>query len=150
MNGSLRMSISRVSGALIFSLALLSAVSAQAADTAVSAAKDVSKPFVVKIHADWCGTCRMLEPTLTALDEKMGPSARVVVLDVTDRGTYAAAAAEAKRLGIESFFDRYKSRTGIVGVLDGSTREIIAVLSGELDITVYERALTQARKRTGT
>lgn len=150
MNGSPRISISRVSRALIFSVALLSAASAPGADTAISAAQDVSKPFVVKIHADWCGTCRMLEPTLTALDEKIGPSARIVVLDVTDRETYAAAAAEAKRLGIESFFDQYKSRTGIVGVLDGSTRETIEVLSGELDVTVYERVLTQARERTGT
>lgn len=90
----------------------------------------------------------MLEPTLAALDEKMGASARVVVLDVTNRKTYAAATIEAKRLGIESFFEQYKSKTGIVGVLDGSTRETLAILSGELDVAVYERALTQARSRT--
>lgn len=148
MNRLSRISGSPILRALIFSVALLSAASTQGADTAVSAAKDGSKPFVVKIHADWCGTCRMLEPTLTALDKKMGTSARVVVLDVTDRKTYAAATAEAQRLGIESFFDQYKSRTGIVGVLDGSTRETIAVLSGELDVAVYERLLTQARART--
>lgn len=80
----------------------------------------------------------------------MGPSARLVVLDVTNRQTFAVAAAEAKRLGIERFFDQYKSRTGVVGVLDGSTRETLAVLSGELDVSVYEKVLTEARRRTGT
>lgn len=148
MNRLSRISVSRVSKALVFGVALLIATTTQGADTATSAAKDVSKPFVVKIHADWCGTCRMLEPTLAALDEKMGASARVVVLDVTNRKTYAAATIEAKRLGIESFFEQYKSKTGIVGVLDGSTRETLAILSGELDVAVYERALTQARSRT--
>lgn len=150
MTRSTRMSIRRVSRALLLSLVLFNAASMQAADTAVSAAKDVAKPFVVKIHADWCGTCQRLEPTLAALDEKMGPSARLVVLDVTNRQTFAVAAAEAKRLGIERFFDQYKSRTGVVGVLDGSTRETLAVLSGELDVSVYEKVLTEARRRTGT
>lgn len=149
MKGSTRSSIRRVSSALILSMALWSASSALGAGAEISAAKDAAKPFVVKIHADWCGTCRMLEPTLTALEKKMGSSARVVVLDVTDRESYATAKAEAERLGIGSFFDQYKSRTGIVGVLDGSTRETIKVLSGELDIHVYEKLLTQARQRAG-
>ena len=150
MNGSHRLPISRTLRAILFSVVILGAASTQGADTSVSAEKDTSRPFVVKVHADWCGTCRMLEPTLSALSEKMGPSARVVVLDVTDRETYAAAVVEAKRLGIDSFFDEYKSRTGTVGVLDGSTRETVAVLSGELDVSVYERVLAEARGRTGT
>ena len=45
----------------------------------ISAADDASKPFVVKIHADWCGTCRRLEATLEALRERTGDDVRIVV-----------------------------------------------------------------------
>jgi len=65
----------------------------------------VSKPFVVKIHADWCGTCTRMNPTFEALREQESGDARIVVLDVTDKQSLAASTAEADRLGIRSFFD---------------------------------------------
>ena len=135
--------------ALGLALALLDPAATRGDDNAVSAANDASKPFVVKIHADWCGTCQMLGPVIDALDAEMGSSVCIVVLDVTNRETALAAADEAKRLGIEPFFERYRSKTGTVGVLDGSTREIVAVLSGEFDLAAYERAVARANPRTG-
>ncbi len=122
----------------------LAGSSAQAGISQVSAEDDASRPFVVKIHADWCGTCTRLKPTLEALEKKVGDGARLVVLDVTDKQTLARATAEADRLGIREFFDTYKSRTGTVGVLDGASREPVSVLKGELDVAEYQRALAKA------
>jgi thiol-disulfide isomerase/thioredoxin len=113
----------------------------------ISAADDASKPFVVKIHADWCGTCRRLEATLEALRERTGDDVRIVVLDVTDRESLALATAEADRLRIRAFFDAYKSKTGTVGILDGVTREPVSVLKGETDVAKYEAALATAEGR---
>ena len=139
---------SRSRGLLVAIGALLAlAISASSpvwAGSEVSASQDSSKPFVVKIHADWCGTCTRLNGPLEALHQQVGDGARIVVLDVTDRKAVAASTAEADRLGIRGFFDQYKGRTGTVGVLDGSTRETVAVLKGEMDVAVYEKAIATA------
>ncbi len=118
---------------------------ARAGDPQVSSQEDASSPLVVKIHADWCGTCTRIEEPLEALRQKQGDQARYVVLDVTDREAVSASQAEADRLGIRAFFDKYKGKTGTVGVLNGATRETVSVLKGEMDVVVYEEALATAR-----
>ncbi len=110
----------------------------------VDAGDDASKPFVVKIHADWCGTCTRLNSTMAQLDAESGERVRIVVLDVTDRQRVAASMAEAERLGITDFFAAYKSKTGTVGVLDGATREPVAVMKGETDVAAYQEAVDEA------
>ena len=129
----------------VTALLVLGAASGAAFAGSVSAAEDPAAPFVVKIHADWCGTCTRLTPVLDALESSVGDGARFVVLDVTDKQALARSQAEAKRLGIVAFFDRYKSTTGTVGILDGTSREPVSVMKGELDVTVYEEALVEAR-----
>jgi hypothetical protein len=71
---------------------------------------------------------------------------RVVVLDVTDRKSTAAANAEARRLGIEEIFDRYRSNTGTVLVVRGSNRELVKVLKGQIDPASYRPAIADARE----
>ena len=114
----------------------------------ISAADDASKPFVVKIHADWCWTCQRRDSTIEALRKRTGDDARIVVLDVTDRESLVRATAEADRLRIRAFFDAYKSKTGTVGILDGVTREPVSVLKGETDVAKYEAALATAQGRS--
>ena len=116
----------------------------------VSSADDPSRPFVVKIHADWCGTCVRLDPTIEALRESLGSRARIVVFDVTDKGTLARATTEADRLRLRAFFDQYKSKTGTVGVLHGATREPVSVFKGELDTAKYEAAVARAASGTAS
>lgn len=110
-----------------------------------SAGEDASQPMIVEIHADWCGTCTKLKPTIEALQERVGGEARIVVLDVTDRAAVEASAAEADRLGIRGFFDAHKGATGTVGVLaaDGTP---VRVMKGELDTEEYVAALEEARQ----
>ncbi len=102
------------------------------------------KPMIVKIHADWCGTCTRLEATFDELEKQIGSEARIVVLDVTDKAAVVRSAAEADRLGIREFFDSYKSKTGSVGVIDacGNT---VSVMRGELDASKYVAALSKAK-----
>ncbi len=102
------------------------------------------KPMVVKIHADWCGSCTQLETTFEELEKQIGSEARIVVLDVTDKAAVARSAAEADRLGIREFFDSYKSKTGTVGVIDacGNT---VSVMKGELDASKYVAAIRKAK-----
>jgi len=109
-------------------------------------AEEAPKPMVVKIHADWCGTCRHMNPTFEALEKELGDEARIVVLDVTDRETTARARVEAERLGIGVFFDRYKGQTGTVGVLDAGGSPV-EVLKGETRTERYVAAVAKAKGR---
>ena len=137
---------SRIRAVLVLGVAVALAGNAAAGSgEAVSAAEDASKPFLVKIHADWCGTCTRMNPTFEALEQKVGSESRIVVLDVTDKTTTAAARTEAERLGVTAFFEEYKSKTGTVGVLRGDDRAVVQVIKGATDPARYVSALEQAR-----
>lgn len=48
-------------------------------------------PTVVLVHADWCGPCKLLKPTLTKFREKRGLN-----LHTLDGGVYGPLAASLK------------------------------------------------------
>ena len=121
---------------------LLAALPAQAGEMAEETA---DKPIIAKIHADWCGTCTRLNPTMAELEKRVGGEATVVTLDVTDKEAVARSAAEAERLGISKFFDRYKGKTGTVGVI-ARNGKIVQIYKGELDVDKYVDALAVAEK----
>ena len=104
-----------------------------------------TKPYVVKIHADWCGTCRMLEPTWLKIESELGDRAHLVQLDVSDRAAAKRSLAEAERLGLGEFFLEYRGSTGTIGVIDGNTFKPVAIMRGESDFSKYQEAVEKAR-----
>lgn len=127
---------------LFAAMAFLTPSTAAVAGDSKAAGADT--PMVVKIHADWCGTCTRMNPTFDELDVKLEGKARIVVLDVTDQQAVARSTAEADRLGVRAFFDQYKSKTGTVGVLNGTTGEPVLILKGETDTAPYVAAVASA------
>jgi thiol-disulfide isomerase/thioredoxin len=123
----------------------LAALAALALAGASAQAGDAGKPKIVKIHADWCGTCTRLNTTFEALQQEIGSEADIVVLDVTDRDAVEASRAKAEELGLTAFFDSYKGKTGTVGVFDAEGNEV-TVLKGEFDTEVYVAALKKAKE----
>lgn len=76
--------------------------SAPAAPTVASSSAEVSDASVaaVLIYADWCGSCQVLDPKVTAVREAGVDGARFVTLDYTDRDDAAFfAAADAAGVG---------------------------------------------------
>ena len=104
----------------------------------------VSKPYVVKIHADWCGTCKKLARVWEGIVSSLEEQATIVTFDVTDRAAYEHSRDEAERLGIGEFFAEYRKRTGAVAILDCKTREPVEILIGEPDVARYREALSRA------
>jgi thiol-disulfide isomerase/thioredoxin len=128
---------------LVSPLSSLLATSAAADD-----AEDTCQatPIVVKIHADWCGTCKVLDSIWTQLESDMGDQVQVVKLDVSDRVAFQESQATAKELGLEDFFQEYRSKTGTIAVLDCNSREPVAVMNGELDLGKYREAIAEASR----
>jgi thiol-disulfide isomerase/thioredoxin len=133
----------RCGGALAAVVALFST----AAVGADAKGEGAGRPMIVKIHADWCGTCTKLETTLGALERQIGDEASIVVLDVTDRVVFERSREQAERLGIGEFFAAHASETGTVGVFDAQG-EVVAVMRGELDPARYLEILRRAGART--
>ena len=130
--------------ALAVSLVLSALAPAAWAEDAVGLLE--AKPYVVSIHADWCGTCRMLEKTWLKIEAELGDRAHLVKLDVSDRGAAERSLAEAERLGLNDFFREYRASTGTIGVIDGKTFEPIAIMRGEPDFSKYREAVEKARR----
>ncbi|GEM_PF-998416 len=136
--------------ALAFTCLLFSAgATASATEERSDATADPTDgPLVVMIHADWCGTCRVLGPVWEQIQTDFAETSTVVSLDVSDRPAYVASAEAARALGIQDFFSKYRAKTGTIAVLACESREPVAVLNGERDFEVYRTALAKAACET--
>jgi thiol-disulfide isomerase/thioredoxin len=123
-------------------LALGLAFATAPARAQITAAED-PRPFIVKMHATWCGTCAALEPTWKRIQAEYGSRARLVVFDVSDKKSLEQSRAAAEVLGLTSFFNKYKGNTGTIAVLRAN-RVPVAVMTGELDLAAYDEAIAKA------
>ena len=130
-------------GAVGFSLYLTNATPAVPAISASEAAA-TDRPWVVKLHAQWCPICMLTKGVWERIEQTYAGRVRLVVFDFTDRETTAASRAEAERLGLTAFFDESGFATGPIVVLDSSTKETRAWIYGSRDFTEYSAAIEAA------
>jgi thiol-disulfide isomerase/thioredoxin len=116
---------------------------------AISAAEATTpgKPYVVKLHAQWCVYCRMTKGVWSQIEDAYSGRVSLVVLDFTTDANTEASRTEAKRLGLEQFFEEYGGWTGTVVVLDGRTKEVTASINGSRDFAEYRAAIDAALDR---
>jgi thiol-disulfide isomerase/thioredoxin len=124
-------------------LALAALMFLLAPTSLAGATESTDKPTIVKIHANWCGTCQRIEGTWDQLKATYGDNANFVVFDVTDKESVEKSKAEAQKLGLTGIFDEYKSRTGTIAVV-GPDGETVTVFKGVSDPTRYDDAIGQA------
>lgn len=134
---ALLIAVVAVTGAILF---IGNAAPAVAAVTAAEAA-DPGRPFVVKLHAQWCPICLVTKDVWYELAEEYEGRANLVVFDFTDEDSTAASRAEAVRLGLGPFFDDYVGLSGAIAVIDGGSRETRALLGGKLPTDEYRTAI---------
>lgn len=111
--------------------------------SAVEAAK-TGKPYVVKLHAQWCAVCMLTKGVWSQIEETYSRRVNLVVLDFTNEANTKASRAEATRLGLEKFFEEYAGATGTIVVLDGRTKEVTASINSSRDFAEYRAAIDAA------
>ena len=131
---------------LIASGAILYVSNAAPAVPAVSAAEaaNTAKPYVVKLHAQWCAVCMVTKGVWSEIEKTYAGRVNLVVLDFTTEAKADASKAEAARLGLTKFFDEYGGATGTIVVLDGRTKDVTASINGDRDFATYRTAIDAA------
>src|SRR5215218_703191 len=61
-------------------------------------ASSPTKPYVVKLHAQWCASCMMTKGVWAKVGESYAGKVNLLVLDFTNEEKTAASRAAAKRL----------------------------------------------------
>ena len=76
---------------------------------------------VVKMHADWCPSCKALEPTLAELKSELKDEPVLfLTLDITNPVSTEQSRLLAESLGIENLVKK-NNKTGLVLVYDPET-----------------------------
>jgi thiol-disulfide isomerase/thioredoxin len=122
------------------------ALNAAPAAPAISAAEAVhpTKPFVVKLHAQWCATCMMTKGVWAEVNKTYAGKVNLLVLDFTNAETTVASRAEAKRLGLEGFLEQRAGSPGSVVIIDGPSKAVRREIDGRHDFADYRAAIEAA------
>lgn len=110
-----------------------------------SEASSGTKPFVVKLHAQWCAVCMITKSAWSQIEEEYAGRVNFLVLDFTDDKTTDASKAAAERVGLGRVFEESGS-TGVVLVVDGRTKDVTASIAGSRNVAEYRAAIDAALK----
>ena|SRR5688572_15376330 len=116
------------------------------APVSAAEAANSGKPYVVKLHAQWCAVCLVTKDEWSQIEKMYAGRVNLLVLDFTTEANTQASRAEATRLGLGKFFDEYSGATGMIVVLDGRTKEVAASIVGNRDFVEYRDAIDATLK----
>src|SRR5687768_2431391 len=109
-------------------------------------ASSPTKPFVVKLHAQWCAVCMITTSVWSQIEKEYSGRVNFLVLDFTDDQTTDRSRVEAERVGLGRIFEEAGS-TGVVLVVDGPTKEVTASIGGSREVAEYRAAIEAALER---
>ena len=114
---------------VLFSLALLLMASPALAGTVQVDGEGHPALYVVKVHADWCGSCKALAPVLEEVRESLADEPVLFLeLDVTDEARTAQARLLTAALGIEDHL-KANNKTGLVLLIDPGDNALLETLT---------------------
>lgn len=102
---------------LVMAFALFGTIATVQAET--PALDHSSKPTVAVFYADWCGSCKILEPNMMKAMEEMENKdmLNVVKFDLTDDATKATSAAMAGENGLTDLYNAHAPKTGFAALV---------------------------------
>ncbi|MEO0795776.1 MAG: thioredoxin domain-containing protein [Verrucomicrobiota bacterium] len=126
---------------VVFVAALTGQLFAGKVDLAKSQSPEV---YIVKVHADWCGSCQALKQPLSDLVSQLQSEPVLFVeLDFTNDGTIQQSSLLADALEIREAVGQYNG-TGKVLIVDASTGKVTKVLTLKDSVADMKAAVKQA------
>ena len=117
------------------------------APISLAEAANPARPFVVKLHAQWCPLCMVTKDEWRQIAETYAGRVNLVVLDFTNQASTDASRVEAGRLGLGAFFDEYEGVTGTIVILDGRTKTVTESIHGNREFAEYRAAIDASLSR---
>ncbi len=110
-------------------LALLLAPAPMLAGTVSVEGKGDPALYVVKVHADWCGSCTALAPILKEVQAGVADQPVLFIqLDVTDPALTSQARLLAAALDVEDHF-KANNKTGLVLLINAQDRALLETVT---------------------
>ncbi len=107
-------------------------VAAACLGLAVVASADTTKPKVVGLlfYADWCGSCKVLEPKLNEVKKEFsGQPILFTRVDLTNDFTKEQSALLASQLGLNAAYAENAPKTGFMLLIDPATGRVLSKLT---------------------
>lgn len=112
-------------------LALLLAPAPTLAGTVPVEGEGAPALYVIKVHADWCGSCKALVPILKEVRAAVADQPVLFVeLDVTDSALTAQARLLAAALNVEDHF-KANNKTGLVLLINPQDHTLLETVTGQ-------------------
>jgi thiol-disulfide isomerase/thioredoxin len=101
------------------------------------------KLFGVLMYADWCNSCKVLDPKLQSVKQEFEQSGILFIrFDLTNERTTHQSGMLAQALGMGELFDKNAGKTGYLALVDratGRTVEKITKTQSEQEIRAILR-----------
>lgn len=106
-----------------FALFILVMPHAVMAENKHSEIVEAPQTMIVKFYADWCGSCKVMQPELDKfLENTKDKSTLYVHFDLTDEQTRQKSAYLAHSLGLEDIYKEHASKTGFALLVDSASK----------------------------
>jgi len=101
----------------------------------------------VLFYADWCNSCKVLDPELAKAREESNldtESVLFVRLDLTDETTSLQSHFLASQLGIGEFYAENAGSTGFLLLVDAETKEVLTRITKTSDADEITNVIRKA------
>lgn len=89
--------------------------------------------IAVKMDAEWCGYCRVMNPKLDeVMPEFINESILFVKFNMTNEFTLAQSRLLAKRMDLLEVFDAQQGKTGYMLLIDSGSGDVLKRLDSDL------------------
>ncbi|PJB69952.1 MAG: hypothetical protein CO093_09165 [Alphaproteobacteria bacterium CG_4_9_14_3_um_filter_47_13] len=94
---------------------------------------EAPQTMIVKFYADWCGSCKVMQPELDKfLENTKDKSTLYVHFDLTDEQTRQKSAYLAHSLGLEDIYKEHAAKTGFALLVDNASKTVEGKITKEM------------------